>query len=93
MWIVDKLVNNPHEIVPLHSYMLTANSSLDPRAAGQSDWSGNYSQLGAVPKTFMMRYLLKRGQDLGLQTMTQDLLTKLEKSDASNVPALFGFDL
>lgn len=93
VWVVDRLMKNPHEIMPVQSYMLTANLSLDVRATGQNDWTGEYNQLHQFPKAFMTRFLLKRASDLQVPVVTRDLLASLEKREASNIPTLFSFDL
>ena len=94
IWTVDRLLKRPHETVPVQSYMLTSDLSLDVRATGQSSsWTGAYSCLGQLPKDFQLRFLLRRGQDLKLQLVTKDLLSNLERADASLVHSLFAFDL
>ena len=91
VWVVDRLSKNPKDALKIQNYMLS--SAFVQASMGQVSWSGGYKTLECLPKTFMLKYLLKRVESLKLTTVTADTLKALEFADSSNIPTLFSMDL
>jgi hypothetical protein len=92
--IVDKLSKYPQYIMHLHGIMLSQDLTADGSLAqplGKLDWTGNYSNLSKIPKTWVAQYLMNRARALGVE-LTQTLLNKLEEESVDNLRVLFSFE-
>jgi hypothetical protein len=93
--IVDKLTKYPQYIMHLHGIMLSQDLTTDSPSQvaplGKLDWSGNYSCLGKIPKTWVAQYLMHRATHLGVQ-LTQQQINAMEEDSVDNLRMLFSFE-
>jgi hypothetical protein len=79
----------------LHGIMLSQDLSTDSPShvapLSKLDWTGNYSCLGKIPKSWVAQYLMHRALHLGTE-LTQQQVNAMEEDSVDNLKVLFGFE-